>query len=218
MKLKSFLINESEIKQFYWEDPIKEYNKIKKDCNKYITLLNGREPFMRSVKEKLFSSNSYYKKRVRKNRRSLVDSFRKYSELIDEMFHQHKVPLRRRSVNATSSVEHARIFFRSGGIYYFLPIGNFNYAWAETRDFNYSSPKWEIKLFRQKLDFILDVEGTIDEKEEKLLKNNAWNLIKDGLHVNNDILTAHTKNYETWFECDWYYLIPIGDELGELFQ
>jgi hypothetical protein len=208
MKLKKYLVNESDegVKEIDFTNAKDAYNKIKKDCSKYLSLLGNNIPFFRGVRYTLYSSNSYLKIKARKDRRSYVNTRRVFTPFIEKLFNEHNIPLRSKSVNVTSDISHARFF--SNNVYYFLPIGNFNYAYCKSNDYNMSKGKYDINgLFRY-------LSGLVDWVDDEI----AWSFIKDGIVVNDGLKVAHSKRFEVWFECDSYYAVKLGDELGELFE
>lgn len=218
MKLGKYLVNEMTAREVEYENHEDAVLKIKNDCRKYVNLLGGKHPFYRGVNYSLYSSNSYLRVKARKDRRSLIGSRRIYGPVIDKLFDENNIPLRSRSVNVTSNLKHATFF--SNNVYYFFPIGNFNFAFCRSKDFNKSGQGFKIFDFFKYLNSISDLtwESNLDAFWEKFgdyEKKRAWSFLKDGIITNKGMQVAHDNGFEIWFDCKEYYLIDNKSILAD---
>lgn len=172
---------------------------IKKDCKYYLNLTKNTGPFNRAVDEDS-QPDELIKKSVRQNRRSLgmnQRAFKKFNDWLGKNDHVR----RDKSVSASSAGPSLAIF---GNLYYFFPIGKFNYTWVKTGDINRSNPKtgWvkdEVDLY-----FFKESEyGKRGEKRSEL----KMKKFPTYFTTNKGIKIAHKNKYEIWFDCKEYYLV-----------
>ena len=169
-------------------------NLIKKDCKYYLNLTKNTGPFNRAVSENI-QPDELIKKKVRTDRRSLGMNQRAFKEF-NNWLKQNNHVKRDKSVSASSAGPSLKKF---GHVYYFFPIGKFNYTWVKTIDINWhdSNTNWnslEVEMF-------FDYENYNEDEEEKRRKFPTYFTTNKGIEI------AHKNKYEIWFDCKEYYLV-----------
>ena len=211
MKLYQYL-TEDKAQEIEYDDPEKAYYKIIKDCRKYFGLLGKKKPLYRAVNTKIFGSDIYLKKKTRENRIPRINS--DISEFINYVLGKMGHIRRDQSISVTPNYKHAEMFKMKGSVYYFFPIGNFDYSWAPTMDWNFSNEDWNTNAF---LELVWDLKNKNSKVEKKIAAIDVFKRMFSLIKTNNGFDTAYNKNYEIWFKCKEYYLVEPNSELGRLF-
>ena len=97
-----------------------------------------------------------------------------------------------------------------GNLYYFFPTGKFNYTWVESPDFNMTSGDWKPSVWTSALEAF--------KNDEQNIKGVYLHMIHPYLKTNKQFNVAYNAMFEIWFDTKMYFLVPPGDELGELFE
>lgn len=216
MKLYQYL-NEAKAQEIEYEDAEKEYHKVYKQCKKYFGLIKTKKPLYRTVNQKMFGSDIYFKKKVRQDRKSRSaltrgSEFEKFlNNKLEEMGHNNRT----KSVSTTPNYNHALMFSKTGKeVYYFLPIGNFSYSWCPSKDWNFGNPNWDTRIFTK---MRLELEGqTTDMGYDWVLER--FEDMLSSVKTDKGFDIAYKEGFEIWFNCKEYYLIDPNSELGEMVE
>jgi len=182
MKLYQFL-NE--------QNNVNEYNQlIQKDCKYYLSLITNKMIFTRGFG---FDIYRFTKKQVRQDRRNKNRSFKYYDEL-NQWLKENGHVSRNNSV-ICSSHEKRDMVAIFGTNHFVFPIGNFNFTYVKSIDFN------------------------LDDNRTKYHRNMATNFFEGNgskafpeyFITNKDLYVAYDLKYEIWFDCKEYYVASIND-------
>ena len=205
---------------------------VRKECAPYLRLLGSRSPLLRGVDESSGRVNDILKKQVRDYRIPQGTSAEVFKPLNNWL--QSKGFARRdKSVSATNDQKLISVVGPRYNTYVFFPIGQFKYAYVESRDFNLSDsrtdwsqdfPAWawgdrhNILSYDGSYDFMKRIKNSeavrrhyVDkrihpESEIEAVKQAIYSYI----HGNEGFEHAWALNFEVWFECKEYYLIPLS--------
>jgi len=193
----------NEAADFLQLSPKEQSALIKKDCKYYLNLTKNTGPFNRAVGEK-GQPDEIIKKKTRTDRQPIgmrFEIFDKFNNWLSKNDHVK----RNKSVSASSSSSSLRKF---GHVYYFFPIGKFNYTWVKTNDINLDNLKtgWrqnevDLYFFNQETEYKHQIP-TNKKLIEKSIKNfPKWFTTNKGIEI------AHKNKFEIWFDCKEYYLV-----------
>lgn len=190
MKLKRYLL-ESSGRKIKFESSKELRDTIINDCKKYLDLLKGKNPLYRAVQENV-NNKSLLKKDVRKMRMpsgTPLDEFIGINKWLTQQGHT------RRDESVIASVTRRFMF---GNPYYFFPIGDFDFTFVKSKDFNFSNDKsgWYPRDFASEILYY-------GEKSELSKATTKWN---DYFFTNKNFEFAYRMDYEIWFNCKNYYL------------
>jgi len=168
---------------------------IKKDCKYYLNLTKNTGPFNRAVSEHS-QPNELIKKKTRTDRQSLgmdQEPFKEFNNWLGKNGHVR----RDKSASASSA---GPILSSFGTVYYFFPIGKFNYTWVRADDINTHDTRtgWdanEVQMFFDYDDY---------EEEDEIIRRKKF---PKYFTTNKGIEIAHKNKYEIWFDCKEYYLV-----------
>jgi hypothetical protein len=206
-------------------ESVYELNKlIHKDCKPYLSLIGNRKPLYRGMVEDV----KIGVKSVRQDRRPLG-----MTDLVAKQFNKWlkkngHVP-RDKAVFATSDKDAVDMF---GKVFYFFPIGKFNYTFIRSEDANIEDPEtgWHHDLldimfptptgsnFYDISDFIKynyklsdDCyslgDNIIRPASLKGKMSCIENAFKKYFVTNKNFNEAYKKRYEIWFDCKKYYFV-----------
>jgi hypothetical protein len=174
-------------------------DQIEKDCASYLNALQDasiKKPFCRGTNVSDYNNlvpPILYSKLTREDRRPRAMPRKDFDELnkwLEENGH-----LRRDNTVIATSKEDIGLFGRPC---WFFPVGKFNYTFVKSKDINYSDA-YASNACR---DIIKNWPVyPLTKEENKILNSN--------IITNKDIHTAYRKNYEIWFACKEYYLVPM---------
>ena len=193
-----------ELGEFIQMSPKEQAKLIKKDCKYYLNLTKNIGPFNRAVRENS-QPDEIIKKKTRTDRQPMGmrsnGVFDKFNKWLEKNGHVR----RDKAVSALSSEPSLKKF---GHVYYFFPIGKFNYTWVKTPDINIDNLKtgWrqnEVDLFF----FNQETKYKHQIPTNKEFINMSIKRFPKYFTTNKGIETAHKKKYEIWFDCKSYYLV-----------
>lgn len=171
------------------KQPKEQLEMIFNNCKFYLNLVKKIGPFNRAFNKKI-EKDEILKIKTR-NRNSLFminNTFDNFNNWLDKNGHV------KRDLSVSFSTRSATLR-NFGHVYYFFPIGKFNYTWVKTLDINMPDLKsnWrsdEVILFLNK------------QKNSK-----TENEFSSYFVTNKNIEKAHKNRYEVWCDCKKYYLI-----------
>lgn len=125
MKLKLFLLEQSNVSYF---EPIPEtWEKIKKECKKYLNDIGYNLNYILARKETtVYGSSKVYRNKVRKNRKP-TDTPIEIQQKVDKLLKRKGLPTRADSLfvrGATSLFE-----MNISGFFVICPVGNYKFAY-----------------------------------------------------------------------------------------
>ena len=195
MRLEQY-VNEN-INHFIDEMPIDTQNLIRRNCKKYLKLMNSMGPFYRGMYRKL-KPGQIIVRQVRKDRSPMGMNktlFKKLNKWLSDNGHIR----RDKSVCVISNYDDAQEF---GEPSYFFPIGNFKYSWIKSKDINIDdfSTEW----IQSNVDYFFD-----DEHEYEMSDHIDRKEFPTFFTTNKGIEIAYRNKYEVWFDCKEYYLVGV---------
>jgi len=172
-KLENFIVEnkkfEVDIKN---KDEIaREADVIQKNCTQYIKLLKIHgfsRPLYRAVNNGP-NLHEYMEKNVRTNRKPSGTSSGEFP-FMNIWLQSHKHIRRDQAVMAKGDKLHLKTF---GDIYYFFPIGKFNYTFIKTSDFNLpdNNDKWDPYFYTMLIKYMQLFKETKDNFRLALVKD-----------------------------------------------
>jgi hypothetical protein len=201
MKLQKYL---TEKYRNETKDIDKIYDKLKKDCAPYISMLksNNIKPFIKGIMKNqsgLIKKDTQAYRSPRGMMPWVADEFNRWLE-------KNKHNTRNGSVIATSNRKVAEDF---GILYWVFPIGELKYTWVDTKDINVTDPRTGWYNFA--VEDYLNFTGPEDHRVQKMKKP-----FPDYFHTNKDIKKAYNYWNEIWFSCDKYYILMINDDVEDI--
>lgn len=201
MKLKRFLNEEI-------EEPEKLLGLLKKDCKEYLQLLhrnNIKYPFSKGIILAVCDKKSVQASRKPKGTNPKV--FVTLNKWLEENGHVR----RDHCIITTPVMAYGNNF---GHPVYIFPIGNIEYTWCPSPDFNYSSMYFNMS------------PGFMTGWYNYMVQHSTKNETKDFLDrhgdemfiTNKDLDIAFNKGYETWWKCNQYYTVPIQTHYAEIYK
>jgi len=181
-------------------------------CKPYIKAIRKlRGPFLRGTRRpgKIVKGLPMYIKSTRSDRTLLGtpdDLFKITNKILKANGH---LPRDENVALATSEVSNDGF----GTKYAFFPIGPLNYSWVLSEDFNFATPtSWMSDFYNGNSDdFWFDFDGGQSDSTigvtEAIISN-----IKKYIHTNVGMNIAYKNEYEIWFKCKKYYLLPLNSD------
>lgn len=224
MRLNKYLI---EAKGVSAEDI---FNDIKKKCKPYLRLIKGREPLYRGIHDITGSKATFYDeedvlvnktdvglgygiKKVRQDR--IAKGTRKTDfKLVNKWMEGNGHVRRDKAVSVTSSLLAAKFFGSNSWIF---PIGNFNYSWVKSPDFNHTNKA--VGYFTADWECDTDLDATIWEFLQAYYNGTLDSRTKQAdleyfVTTNKGFDEAYKKGYEIWISCKEYYYILVRNKDG----
>jgi len=191
-------INESK-GEFIELSPRDQGKLIEKDCSYYLNLTKNTGPFNRAVKQ-VGQQDELIKKKTRTDRQPIGMGFEIFDEF-NKWLQKNSHIRRDKSISASSSGPALQKF---GTLYYFFPIGKFNYTWVKARDINMDDTKTGWRRNEVGIYFF-----NLDQKDPHFKEMTKLDVKKfpTFFTTNKGIEIAHKNKYEIWFDCKEYYLV-----------
>ena len=201
-------INEG-IGEFIRMTPSLQSKLIKKDCKYYLNLTKNTGPFNRATHENS-QPDEIIKKKTRQDRIPIgmgSDVFDGFNKWLQKNGHV-------RRDKAASASNSGPSLSKFGNVYYFFPIGKFNYTWVKTKDINIDDRKagWrqnevDLFFFNQETEYKHQIPTNKKFIELSIKKFPTWFTTNKGIEI------AYKNKYEIWFDCKKYYLVNRNNKI-----